>query len=119
MCPHAHNCSSLPPRAHALGAALQSEMSGGSLDEAGDSADLQALFDSIAAQPADRPASGQSRETHVEVVGGTATSADTPELEALFDSGPGRRRSPPPRRRHRETRPPPTAARTSSSASAT
>jgi chemotaxis protein CheZ len=59
------------------------------LDESGDSADLQALFDSIAAQPSDRPVPGQPREAHVEVVGGTATSADTPELEALFDSVAG------------------------------
>ncbi len=72
------------------------------LDEAGDSADLQALFDSIAAQPADRPVPGQPREAHVpqafpsviEVVGGTATSADTPELEALFDSVAGQAAQP-------------------------
>lgn len=49
------------------------------LDESGDSAELQALFDSIAAQ-------GQAgREMHLEGVSGTATG-DSPELEALFES---------------------------------
>lgn len=47
-------------------------------DDSGDSDDLQALFDSIAGQPASRP--------HVEVVGGTAAVGDSPDLEALFDS---------------------------------
>ena len=49
------------------------------MDDSGDSDDLQALFDSIAAQP-------PARQPHVEVVGGTAATSDTPELEALFDS---------------------------------
>ncbi len=58
-------------------------------DESGDSADLQALFDSIAAQPGQRPAAGAAKEPRVEVVGGTATMGDSPELEALFDSVAG------------------------------
>jgi len=58
-------------------------------DDSGDSDDLQALFDSIAAQPAGK-AVPAPKETHVEVVGGTAAAAgDTPELEALFDSVAG------------------------------
>ena len=58
-------------------------------DDSGDSADLQALFDSIAAQPGQRPAAGAAKEPRVEVVGGTATMGDSPELEALFDSVAG------------------------------
>lgn len=58
-------------------------------DESGDSADLQALFDSIAAQPGQRPAAGAAKEPRVEVVGGTAMMGDSPELEALFDSVAG------------------------------
>ncbi|MBE7421460.1 MAG: protein phosphatase CheZ [Zoogloeaceae bacterium] len=59
------------------------------IDDSGDSADLQALFDSIAAQPAGRSAAGAVREAHVTVVGGTAATGDSPELEALFDSVAG------------------------------
>ncbi len=55
-------------------------------DDSGDSEDLQALFDSIAAQPAGKPA---PKEPHVEVVGGTAATGDSAELEALFDSVAG------------------------------
>lgn len=58
-------------------------------DESGDSADLQALFDNIAAQPPARAVSSLPRETHVEVVGGTAATSDSAELEALFDSVAG------------------------------
>lgn len=58
-------------------------------DDSGDSDELQALFDSIAAQPAGRPASAPAKEPHVEVVGGTAAGGDSPELEALFDSVAG------------------------------
>ncbi|MCC6659022.1 MAG: protein phosphatase CheZ, partial [Rhodocyclaceae bacterium] len=58
-------------------------------DDSGDSDDLQALFDSIAAQPAGRPLQSPPRETHVEVVGGTAAAGDSPELEALFESVAG------------------------------
>jgi chemotaxis protein CheZ len=64
-------------------------------DESGDSADLQALFDNIAAQPPGQTASGRAREARaaeraaqpsvIEVVGGTAASGDSAELEALFD----------------------------------
>lgn len=45
-------------------------------DESGDSADLQALFDSIAAAHAPQPA----------VVADADASGDSPELQALFDS---------------------------------
>lgn len=55
------------------------------IDKDGDSAELQALFDSFAAAAPGKPQSAV-KETRVEVVGGTAASADTPELEALFDS---------------------------------
>ena len=58
-------------------------------DDSGDSDELQALFDSIAAQPAGRPAPAPAKEPRVEVVGGTAAGADSPELEALFDSVAG------------------------------
>ena len=57
-------------------------------DDSGDSDDLQALFDSIAAQPSGKPAM-PPREPHVEVVGGTAATGDSAELEALFDSVAG------------------------------
>lgn len=59
------------------------------LDESGDSADLQALFDSIAAEPPQRSAALPPKERRVEVVGGTATAGDSPELEALFESVAG------------------------------
>lgn len=55
-------------------------------DESGDSKDLQALFDSIAGQPAGRPPAPQGLPSVIEVVGGTAASGDSPDLEALFDS---------------------------------
>ncbi len=55
-------------------------------DDSGDSSELQALFDSIAGQPSARPAAGPAKETHVEVVGGTAATGDSAELEALFDA---------------------------------
>jgi len=58
-------------------------------DDSGDSDELQALFDSIAGQPAGKPAPAPAKEPHVEVVGGTAAGADSPELEALFDSVAG------------------------------
>jgi chemotaxis protein CheZ len=70
-------------------------------DDSGDSDDLQALFDSIAAQPGGRLPQSPPRETHVEVVGGTAATGDSPELEALFESvagqmaAPAARRAPP------------------------
>lgn len=54
------------------------------LDDSGDSAELQALFDSIAARPSDPPL--PTPPARVEVVGGTAAAGDSPELEALFDS---------------------------------
>jgi chemotaxis protein CheZ len=57
-------------------------------DDSGDSDDLQALFDSIAAQPASK-VPPPPREPHVEVVGGTAATGDSAELEALFDSVAG------------------------------
>ncbi len=58
-------------------------------DDSGDSDDLQALFDSIAAQPAARVAQAPPREPLVQVVGSTAAMGDSPELEALFDSVAG------------------------------
>ena len=58
-------------------------------DDSGDSDELQALFDNIAGQPPARPAPAPQKETHVEVVGGTAAGADSAELEALFDSVAG------------------------------
>lgn len=58
-------------------------------DDSGDSDELQALFDSIAGQPPERPAPAPAKEPHVEVVGGTAAVSDSPELEALFDSVAG------------------------------
>lgn len=58
-------------------------------DDSGDSEDLQALFDSIAAQPAGKTAP-MPKEPHVEVVGGTAAAAgDSDDLQALFDSVAG------------------------------
>ena len=57
-------------------------------DDSGDSDDLQALFDSIAAQPAGKTAPAP-KETHVEVVGGTAATGDSDDLQALFDSVAG------------------------------
>jgi chemotaxis protein CheZ len=63
-------------------------------DDSGDSDELQALFDSIAGQPAGRPAPSPAKEPHVEVVGGTAAAGDSPELEALFDSVAGQAAQP-------------------------
>lgn len=59
-------------------------------DDSGDSDELQALFDSIAAQAPARPVAAPAKEARVEVVGGTAAAGDSPELEALFDSVAGR-----------------------------
>ena len=56
------------------------------MNDSGDSEDLQALFDSIAAQPPVRP--------HLEAVGGTAATGDSDELEDLFDSVAGQYRPP-------------------------
>ena len=67
-------------------------------DDSGDSDDLQALFDSIAAQPGGRLPQSPPRETHVEVVGGTAAAGDSPELEALFESVAGQIAAPAARR---------------------
>jgi chemotaxis protein CheZ len=58
-------------------------------DDSGDSDELQALFDSIAAQAPARPVAAPAKEARVEVVGGTAAAGDSPELEALFDSVAG------------------------------
>ena len=64
-------------------------------DDSGDSDELQALFDSIAGQPAGKPApAAPAKETHVEVVGGTAAGGDSAELEALFDSVAGQMAQP-------------------------
>lgn len=57
-------------------------------DDSGDSDDLQALFDSIAAQPAGKTPP-LPKEPHVEVVGGTAATGDSDDLQALFDSVAG------------------------------
>jgi chemotaxis protein CheZ len=60
-------------------------------DDSGDSDDLQALFDSIAAQPAGKTGPAP-KETHVEVVGGTAAAGgDSEDLQALFDSVAGQK----------------------------
>ena len=67
-------------------------------DDSGDSDDLRALFDSIAAQPGGRLPQSPPRETHVEVVGGTAAAGDSPELEALFESVAGQIAAPAARR---------------------
>lgn len=56
------------------------------INDTGDSEDLQALFDSIAAQPPAR--------RHLEAVGGTAATGDSDELEALFDSVSGQYEAP-------------------------
>lgn len=62
------------------------------IDDSGDSAELQALFDSIATRPADMPL--PAPPARVEVVGGTAAAGDSPELEALFDSIAGQTAAP-------------------------
>jgi chemotaxis protein CheZ len=56
------------------------------INDTGDSEDLQALFDSIAAEPPARP--------HLEAVGGTAATGDSPDLEALFENVAGQYEAP-------------------------
>jgi chemotaxis protein CheZ len=50
-------------------------------DDSGDSEELQALFDSIAAQ-----SQSGAKQAHIVPLDGNAATGDSPELEALFDS---------------------------------